>query len=466
MKSFFTILLLAGVFITGCSTNSSEYISTPSDRLHFTLDKLDPEIEQILTEISPDTIYHIIDKLISFETRHTLADTESETTGIGAARNWIKSEMERYSQDSGGRLIVEFDSYIQEASNRIPENVEIVNVVATLPGTNPDDDRVYVVSGHYDSRVTDVMDAESFAPGANDDASGTAAVMEMARVMSHYEFDATLVFMAVAGEEQGLFGATHWAQTAAENNINVVGMITNDIIGSPVADDGTRHENLVRIFSQGIPPQAELSREILAHIRTGGENDLPTRQLARNIKEVGESYMPEMHVWMIYRIDRYLRGGDHIPFLAENFPAVRFSEPNENFDHQHQDVRVEDGKQYGDLIEFIDKDYIANVTRVNASALANLAKSPPKPANVGMDISQLTNNTTLIWQSMENDNLSGYEIVWRETSSPLWQWKTFVGDVNEFTIEGYNKDNYLFGVRSVSKGGHTSPAVYPMPVRR
>lgn len=434
----------------------------PQDKQH----QLDPDIEQILNEISAGRIEFIINRLVDFHTRHTLSETESDKVGIGAARRWIKAEFESYSRDSGGRLQVEFDSYMQEPTGRIPHEVEIVNVVATLPGTRPESaDRIYVVSGHYDSRATDPLDAESFAPGANDDASGTAAVMEMARVMSNYEFDATLVFMAVAGEEQGLFGARHFARNAKADNQNIAGMITNDIIGSSKAEGGSVHDKTVRLFADGIPPERELSDEVLTYLRTGGENDLPSRQLARSIKEVSERYLPEMDVNIIYRRDRYLRGGDHIPFLQEGYPAIRFSEPNEDFRHQHQDVRVEDGIRYGDLPEFVDFEYVARVARVNASALANLARAPAVPKAAGMDISRLENDTRLRWEPNTEPDIAGYEIVWRETTSPYWQYSEFAGDTTNYTVKGFSKDNYLFGIRAVSRGGHVSPAAYPFPFR-
>jgi hypothetical protein len=344
---------------------------------------------------------------------------------------------------------------------------EIVNVVATLPGTDPDDDRVYVVSGHYDSRATDIMDAESDAPGANDDASGTVAVMEMARIMSNHEFPATIVFMAVAGEEQGLLGARYWAEEANEDGVNIAGMFTNDIIGNHEAEDGALFDpNRVRLFAQGLPAERELSDALLRYIQTGGENDLPTRQLARSIKESAESYLPQMEVWLIYRADRYLRGGDHLPFLNLGYPAVRFSEPHEEFRHQHQDIRKENGVQYGDLPQFVDYDYVERVTQVNLAALANLARAPMPPQNVGMNISQLENDTRLRWEPSGSSHLKGYEVVWRETTSPYWEHKVFVeAGETQFTAELVSKDNYLFGVRAVGEGGHTGPAVYPFPFR-
>lgn len=424
----------------------------------------DAFIHEMLSKISADSIEANILKLVSFHTRHTLSDTVSNETGIGAARRWIFAEMQRYSEATGGKLDVAYHRFVQEPARRIPVETEIVNVVATLRGSQPASaERLYIVSGHYDSICGDQSDAECFAPGANDDASGTAAVMELARVMSAYEFDATIIFMAVAGEEQGLYGARRWAKEAREANLNIQGMFTNDIIGSSVADDGTDEPFRVRLFADGIPPLRDNTLMVQAYLRTGGENDMPTRQLARQIKWAGEHYVEGMHVDMIYRRDRYLRGGDHMAFLEEGYPAVRFSEPNENYAHQHQYVREEDGKQYGDLPEFVDFAYIARVARVNAAALATLASAPAPPENVKMILRGLSNNTIIGWDANTEPDLAGYRIVWRETSSPVWQWSKDLGNVNEFTMEGLSKDNYLFGVQSVDVNGFASQAVYPLP---
>ncbi|MFU8812176.1 MAG: M28 family metallopeptidase [Balneolaceae bacterium] len=431
-----------------------------------TLDRLDSEIEQMIERVSADTIRKNIYTLANFGTRHTLSVTDNDTFGIGAARRWIKAEMERYSRESDGRLQVEFHRFMQEPMGRIPEAVELVNVVATLPGSDPNDDRVFVVSGHFDSRASSVMDAESLAPGANDDASGTAAVMELARVMSHHSFPATLVFMAVTGEEQGLLGAAQWAQEAVEQEKNIAGMITNDIIGNHAAENGALADPYaVRLFVEGIPPQRELDMQTLRYLQTGGENDMPTRQLGRTIKEVAESYLPRMDVRLIYRLDRYLRGGDHRPFVRAGFPGVRFSEPHEEFRHQHQDIRTEDGVQYGDLPEFVDFDYTARVTSVNLAALANLARAPIQPQNVGMNISRLENDTRLRWEASPSAHVGGYEVLWRETTSPVWQHKADVGSNTHYTAELLSKDNWIFGVRAVSRDGHVSAPVYPLPFR-
>jgi len=421
-------------------------------------------IRQMLAEISPDSIEANVRTLVGFHTRHTRSDTVSDTRGIGAARRWIYAKMQDYAQESGGRLEVQYHRFIQEPVRRIPEPTEIVNIVATLRGSqSASAERIYVVSGHYDSICGDQMDIECYAPGANDDASGTAAVMELARVMSQYSFDATIIFMAVAGEEQGLYGARQWAREAAEARMNLQGMFTNDIIGSSVSDDGRSEPYRVRLFADGIPPLRDNSLFVQAYLRTGGENDLPTRQLARHIKSAAEAYLPEMQVDLVYRRDRYLRGGDHIAFLDEGFPAVRFSEPNENYRHQHQNVREENGVIYGDLPEFVDYEYIARVARVNATALATLALAPGVPQDVRMVLSGLTNDTVMSWAKGEEPDLAGYRIVWRETSSPVWQWSRDVGMVTTVSMTGLSKDNYIFGVQAVDQHGFASPAVYPLP---
>jgi hypothetical protein len=429
--------------------------------------KTNPQIAGVAKEISARNIEASIRKLVSFGTRHTLSNPTSETRGIGAARRWLQSEFERYAEDSGGRLQVTTDEFTQPAGERNPQPVQVVNVVATLPGEQAESrDRIYVVSGHYDSRVSDVMNATADAPGANDDASGVAAVLEMARVMSKQKWDATLVFMAVAGEEQGLFGSTHWAKMAKEKNWNVAGMITNDIIGSSHADDGHLDNTHVRLFAEGVPPLKEMPDVWRKQIQTGGENDSSARELARFIKTMGERYVPGMTVNIVYRKDRYLRGGDHSPFLEAGFPAVRMTEPNENFKHQHQDVRKENGVQYGDLPEFDDFAYIAQVARINAASLGALALAPAAPTGVEMETKELTNDTTLRWQPNHEPDLAGYEIFWRETTSPFWQHEVSAGNVTRYTVPKVSKDNFLFGVATVDQAGNRSPAVYPAPTTK
>jgi hypothetical protein len=421
------------------------------------------DIDKIVAGISPQRIEGYIRKLVSFETRHTMSDTTSDSRGIGAARRWIKGELERCG--AGTRMQVAFDSYVAPVSARISRPTEIVNVVATLPGTQAESkDRMYVVSGHYDSRNTDVMDAEGKAPGANDDASGTAAVMEMACVMAKYDFDATIVFMTVAAEEQGLLGATHWAEEAKKNNLNVAGMFTNDIIGSSRADDGRKDDSQVRLFAEALPATKDNNDANRMLLQTGGENDSISRQLARHVKEQGERYVKGFKVNVIQRRDRYLRGGDHMPFLERGYAALRFTEPNENFDHQHQNLRTENGTVYGDLPEFDDFNYIAKVARVNAAALASLAQAPAAPHEVKMLTDKLENDSRMAWAPNTEPDLAGYRIVWRETTAPGWQGSLYVGNVTEATVK-LSKDNYFFGVQAIDKNGNVSPATYPSPKR-
>ncbi|MFQ5709784.1 MAG: M28 family peptidase [bacterium] len=429
------------------------------------IQKRDPAIAAMVEQVSAQNIEAIIRKLVSFHTRHSLSDTVSSQHGIGAARRWIKSELEKYARDSGGRLKVEFDPFVLEPDGRrVTRKVRMKNVLATLPGTDSKDSRIFIVSGHYDSRASKANDDTSFAPGANDDASGTAVSMELARVMSRRSFSATLIFATVPGEEQGLFGSTHLAQRARDEGWNVAGMITNDIVGNSRGGGTNLFDNThLRVFSEGVPA-AESERQARLRRSVGSENDSPARQFARYIKEVGERYVDQMNVVMIYRRDRFLRGGDHTPFSRQGFAAVRFSEMNEDFTHQHQDVREENGVQYGDLPQFVDFDYIVKVARVNLAVLANLALAPAKPESVGIVVSGLTNDTTLRWKAPQGRAPQGYYVLMRETTSPFWQRKLYVGNVQETTLP-YSKDNYIFAVQSVDASGHESLPVFPRPVR-
>jgi hypothetical protein len=427
--------------------------------------KLNAEINKMIKEISAKNIENSIRKLVSFGTRNTLSEQDNPTRGIGAARDWIFAEMQKISNDCGECLSVEKQTFLQQPTpnKRVLEPTNLTNVVATLKGTT-DPERIYVVSGHYDSMCSSPSDAKCDAPGANDDASGTAAVIELARVMSKRKFDATVIFMTVPGEEQGLLGAAYFAQQAKDKNWNIEGMFTNDIIGGVTSYKNSPDRKKVRVFSEGVPSD-ETPEQARTRISVGGENDSSSRQLARFIKEQSDKYLKDFSVWMIYRRDRYLRGGDHIPFLERGFTAIRITESNEDYTHQHQNVRTENGVFYGDTIEFVDFGYVANVTKVNLISLAGLALAPAKPKNVGIVTARLTNDTDLKWDANTDADLAGYEVVWRDTTASVWTNSKFVGNVLTFTAKEMSKDNYFFGVRAVDKDGNKSPVVYPRPMR-
>ncbi|MBS1793069.1 MAG: M28 family metallopeptidase [Acidobacteria bacterium] len=430
-------------------------------------EKLDPEIQKMIKEVSARNIEATIRKLVSFGTRNTNSSQDDTVRGIGAARDWIFGEFQKISADCGNCLSVEKQTYLQEAMppprGRVPVAINVTNIVATLKGTT-DPSRVYVVSGHYDSMCTSPSDAQCDAPGANDDASGSAAVIELARVMSKRKFDATIVFMTVAGEEQGLLGATYFAKQAVEKKMNIEGMFTNDIIGGVTSQKNSPNRNKVRVFSEGVP-SSESEQEAGTRRSVGGENDSASRQLARFIKEQSDKYIKNFGVWMMYRRDRYLRGGDHIPFLERGFTAVRITESDEDYTHQHQNVRTENGTFYGDTPEYVDFEYVANVARVNLVSLAALALAPAKPKNVGIVTARLTNDTDLKWDASADADLAGYEVVWRDTTAAEWTNSVSVGNVTSYTAKSMSKDNYFFGVRAVDKTGHKSPVVYPRPMR-
>jgi hypothetical protein len=425
--------------------------------------RANPTISAIVREIDARNIERSIRQLVSFGTRNTLSEQNDPKRGIGAARDWLYAEFLKAAEASGGRMTVEKQSYEQAKAQRVPQPTIITNVVATLKGTQPQSsDRIYVVSGHYDSMCNSPTDAKCDAPGANDDASGTAAVLEMARVMAKYQFEATIVFMAVAGEEQSLLGSTYFAEQAKQKNWNVDAMLTNDIIGNTLGGNGVRDRGTVRVFSEGVPSN-ETPAEANTRRSVGGENDSASRQLARFIKEMGESYVPQMKVMLVYRRDRYGRGGDHIPFLERGYPAVRFTEVHEDFRHQHQNIRIENGVQFGDLPEFVDFPYVANVARVNAASLAVLALAPARPKGVTILSARLSHDTDLRWEPNTEPDLAGYEIVWRDTAASVWTNSQAVGNVTTFTMKGMSKDNYFFGVRAIDKDGNRSPVTYPRP---
>jgi hypothetical protein len=445
--------VLAGVPAVGAAAEGSTGrppLSQPPDR----------DLRAILRTVDPRRVEAIVRKLVSFGTRHTLSTQDDPNRGIGAARDWIFAEMQRYAAASGGRMTVELQSYIQPPADRIPVPTRITNVLATLRGSVTPE-RVYVISGHYDSRVTDVMNATADAPGADDDASGVAVSMELARVLATHAPKATIVLAAVAGEEQGLYGARFMGAQYKAAGTDVQAMFTNDIVGSSRADDGEVDAHTVRLFAEGVPT-TETPAEAAIRRSVGGENDSSSRQLARFVREVAVNRETGMDVRVIYRRDRYLRGGDHIGFLEQGYPAARFTEPNENFAHQHQDVRVENGQQFGDLPEFCDFLYIAGVARVNAATLWSLAAAPGTPKGVHVRTANLTNDTELVWTRGTEPDLAGYEVVWRETTAAEWTNVKRVGDVTTATID-LSKDNVFFGVRAVDKDGHHSPVAFPTP---
>lgn len=395
-------------------------------------------------------------KLAGFGTRNTLSDTRSKTRGIGAARRWLKEELEHISEEfHEGRLEVRLQHFEIEPGRRIPRKIDLANVVAVLPGTDPD--RLVVVSGHYDSMPSSPVDGKSDAPGANDDASGTAAVLEAARLLGGLRPRATLVFLAVAGEEQGLYGSTRQAQYWKDEGKTVAAMITMDIIGGVRGSSGKQEPNRLRVFSEGVPTAGP---KVI-----GSDNDAPSRQLARYLKRKGKTTLPDFELTLIFRQDRFLRGGDHRPFNDLGWPAIRLTEPHENYRWQHQDVRTEDGVAYGDLPENLDYTYIAKVATVVAAGIGELSAAPAAPQAVHVDISGLTPHTTLRWQENAEEDLGGYAVVVRPTDHPEWAERFEVKGATEMLLEGYSKDDYLFGVEAFDKAGNRSLPVYPYPKR-
>ena len=445
--------LLAGALAAA----GGAFLNPSAARAYDTADRRPgPELRDLLRRVDPDRIEATVRRLVAFGTRHTLSAQDDPVRGIGAARDWIRDELRGY----GGRLQVALQSYTQAPGPRIPVPTVITNVVATLPGTATPN-RTYVFSGHYDSRVSDVMNAAADAPGADDDASGVAVVMELARVLAAHEPAATLVFTAVAGEEQGLYGSRYQAAAYKAAGVDVRGMFSNDIVGSSTAEDGTRDARTVRLFVEGVPT-AETPEQAGTRRSVGGENDSPSRQLGRFVQDVTGIGPSGARVRVIWRRDRYLRGSDHIGYLEQGFPAGRFTEPAEDFAHQHQDVRVENGVQYGDLAEFCDFEYIARVARTNLATAWHLANAPGTPTGVRILTARLTNDTDLAWDRNPEPDVSGYEVVWRETTEPEWTHVIDAGDVTATRI-AMSKDNVFFGVRAVNRSGLRSPVAFPVP---
>ena len=452
MRSEFVLLLLVGVRLTLLADQ-------PPGR--------SPLVGQIVSEVSAESLRATVEKLASFKTRHTLSDTLTNTRGIGAARRWIKSEFDRYAR-SASNMSVQYFPTTAAPSARLPHPVKVVNVLAILrsgasdPGNggmsgagNP---VCLLLSGHYDSRATNALDSVSEAPGADDDGTGTALVLELARVFSKHRFRTTIIFAAFAGEEQGLLGSTALAEFARENGWRVEGVLNNDIVGGILGGGGEVESTFVRVFSEAYSP-TDTGSVFRQRNLLGLENDGASRTLARYIQEIGTQYVPNFNVRLVYRRDRFLRGGDHLPFHERGFPAVRFTEARENFDHQHQDVRTDSGRQYGDLPAFVNFAYCANIARINAAALATLALAPAMPAGSVIITRNLEYGTRLTWRKNSEADLAGYSVRYRETTAAAWQYTRFVED-SSVTI-GVSKDDFLFGVQAVDRDGNASLMAIP-----
>ena len=424
--------------------------------------KPDRDLRDLLEEIDRHRIEATVRRLVDFGTRHTLSSQDDPVRGIGAARDWIFDQFQAHAATSGGRMTVEKQSFVQPVGPRIPTPTVITNVIATLQGTTSPN-RIYVVTGHYDSRITDVLNGTGDAPGADDDASGVAVVLELARLLATRPLEATVIFAAVAGEEQGLFGSAFMAAQLKAASADIQAAFSNDIVGTGDAHDGTPNDpHTLRFFVEG-PPTSETPQQVATRQAVGGENDGPSRQLGRFASNVADNDFTDMHIRVIWRRDRFLRSSDHVSFLQQGYPAARFTEPRENFAHEHQDVRVENGVQFGDLPEFCDFRYIARVAKVNAAVLWSLSQAPGTPKNVRIQTTALTNDSTFQWDRGTESDLAGYEIVWRESTAPDWTNVIPVGDVTTATID-LSKDNVQFGVRAVDSDGHRSPAAAPRPV--
>ena len=425
-----------------------------------TIIQRDPVIEAMVNEVSPDSLQSYIKTLVSFGTRNTLSTQTDNKRGIGAARKWVLSRFNEIGKQSSGRLTAMIDTTtLQPDGKRVDSVLLLGNVVATLKGTDPADSRIFIISGHLDNMRSSVMDRTGDAPGANDDGSGVAAVMECARIMSKHGFPATIIFVAVSGEEQGLLGAAFMSEKAKKENWNIEAVLNNDIMGSNNSNETSIIDNTkVRVFSEGLPA-FETEKNAVSIRNLGLENDGKSRQLARYVKEIGERYVDNLQVVMIYRNDRFLRGGDHTPYVQRGFSAVRITEMNENYAHQHQDVRKEKNIQYGDLPEFMDFEYLRKNTCMNLANLASLAKAPAVPDFVKMDVKSLTNSTFLYWKVPKTGKVKGYYVLLRETTSAFWQKKIFTTET-EMRLP-YSKDNYFFAVQAVNDAGNESLPVVP-----
>lgn len=445
-----TLPLAVAALLCSATSFSAELAYTDQARLH-----------DIAADVSAERIEQDIRKLVGFGTRHTLSDTKSDTRGIGAARRWIKQEFEKISAACGNCLEVYYQSATISGEKRIPDATEVVSVIAIQRGIT-DPGRYVIMSGDIDSRVSDVMDAISDSPGANDNASGVAGTLEAARVLSQYRFNGSIVYAALSGEEQGLFGGRIMAEQAQKDGWRIKAVLNNDMIGNIEGINGVINNTTARIFAEGTR-QTETERDARVRRFTGGEVDSPSRNLARYIDLIADRYIENLDTMVIYRLDRFGRGGHHRPFNDLGYPGVRIMETNENYNRQHQDLRTEDGIKYGDTIDGVNFDYAAKLTALNATSLASMAWAPNPPINVSIK-GAVQPSTTLSWDALDakqNPHLAGYKIYWRYTDAPQWQFSRFVGDVTSFTLDNVVIDNYFFGVASVSKDGFESPVVFP-----
>ncbi|MCP4529449.1 MAG: M28 family peptidase [Aestuariibacter sp.] len=445
-----TLPLAVAALLCSATSLSAELAYTDQARLH-----------DIAADVSAKRIEQDIRKLVGFGTRHTLSDTQSDTRGIGAARRWIKQEFEKISAACGNCLEVYYQSATISGEKRIPDATEVVSVIAIQRGIT-DPGRYVIMSGDIDSRVSDVMDATSDSPGANDNASGVAGTLEAARVLSQYRFNGSIVYAALSGEEQGLFGGRIMAEQAQKDGWRIKAVLNNDMIGNIEGINGVINNTTARIFAEGTR-QTETERDARVRRFTGGEVDSPSRNLARYIDLIADRYIENLDTMVIYRLDRFGRGGHHRPVNDLRYPGLRLTETNENYNRQHQDLRTEDGIKYGDTIDGVNFDYAAKLTALNATSLASMAWAPNPPINVSIK-GAVQPSTTLSWDALDakqNPHLAGYKIYWRYTDAPQWQFSRFVGDVTSFTLDNVVIDNYFFGVASVSKDGFESPVVFP-----
>lgn len=444
MKLFFCLLL------AGLSFSATTQVIIEKDVF----------IQNMVQQVSADSLQSYIKTMVSFGTRNTLSNQSSTTRGIGAARKWVLHKFNQFAATSKGRLTAVIDTItLPPDGRRVDRPILLGNVVATLKGTDPQDNRVFIISGHLDNMRSSPTDSIGDAPGANDDGSGTASVIECARIMSQLNFPATIIFVAVSGEEQGLLGANFMSEKAKKENWNIEAVLNNDITGSNNSNETNIIDNTrIRVFSEGLPA-FETEKNAISIRTLGLENDGKARQLARYVKEIGERYVENLQVVMIYRNDRFLRGGDHTPYVQRGYAAVRFTEMNENYTRQHQNIRNENGIDYGDLEKHIDYEYLRKNTAMNLANLANLAKAPAMPDSVKMDVKRLGNSTSLYWNKPKAGKVKGYFVLVRETTSPVWQKKIFTAATN--MLLPYSKDNYFFAVQSVNETGNESLPVVP-----